>query len=233
MEIMHITELFALDDEAFIQAAYRCLLNREPDQHGMAYYLGRLAQGYDKAAVIAQLAQSPECRPVGEIKGLGKLMTDERRAWHWFWGLFGQRHRLERTLRSGLNAMDTCHQQSALLRETLGAQTQALGQIARQIEAFSCQTVQWQAGTHNQSHAQDDAPQLPAVTVREVFVEILGREPESEEVIKHHARFVTRAALRETLMNAEEFKLKIKMLPEYARRIFLRQIQLQSIKNGA
>lgn len=97
MSIQHITELFALDGREFVTEAYRNLLNREPDVHGMAYYLGRLAQGRGKAAVIAQLAKSPECKPHDEIKGLKRLIKDERHAKHWFWGSFANRNLIGNT----------------------------------------------------------------------------------------------------------------------------------------
>jgi hypothetical protein len=76
MPIQHITELFALDGRAFVREAYRTLLSREPDEHGLAYYLGRLSMGYGKAGVIAQLAQCPDCRPHVEINGLKILLAD-------------------------------------------------------------------------------------------------------------------------------------------------------------
>ncbi|MBE7565877.1 glycosyltransferase [Acidithiobacillus sp. HP-11] len=107
MTIQHINELFALDGRLFVTEAYRILLKREPDEGGINYYLGRLARGYSKAAVIAQLAKSTECRPVDEIDGLKELIANEGRAQHWFWGLFGQRLRLERNLQIGINRLET------------------------------------------------------------------------------------------------------------------------------
>jgi hypothetical protein len=76
MPIQHITELFAFDGRAFVTEDYRYLLGREPDENGLRYYLGRLAIGYSKGAVLAQLARSPECRPHDEIKGLDKLIPE-------------------------------------------------------------------------------------------------------------------------------------------------------------
>ena len=88
MSVLNITELFALDDDTlFITESYRNLLQRDPDDQGMAYYLGRLALGYSKESVINQLAQSRECRPHQEILGLEDLVKKESRAQHWFWGL--------------------------------------------------------------------------------------------------------------------------------------------------
>jgi hypothetical protein len=232
MPIEHITELFALDGRDFITEAYHHLLQRKPDVHGMAYYLGRLAQGHGKAAVIAQLAQSQECRPWDEIKGLNKLIADERRAKHWFWGLFGQRQRLEHALQRGANVL-ALQQQSNLLQDALNKQTQALGQIARQIEASGSYFANGQASSSSQGQSPTDTAQLSAETVREVFVRILGREPESAETIRHHAQLESPTALRVALMSSEEFQLKMAALPEYARQLYKRQIQQQTTPLGA
>jgi hypothetical protein len=233
MPIQHITELFALDERAFIAKAYRNLLKREPDEHGMAYYLGRLAQGHGKAAVIAQLALSPECRPLDEIKGLKKLVADERRAQHWLWRLFGQRQRLEQQWQMALNGLALHNQQWALLQDALGKQANTLSQIARQIEASAQHIANWQASPCNQEEAFAEAPILASETVRQCFVDALGREPESEETIKHHARMATRKELQEKLIHSEEFQYKLLALPEYARLIFKRQIQQQTALQGA
>ncbi|WP_080707717.1 DUF4214 domain-containing protein [Acidithiobacillus thiooxidans] len=45
MTIKNIEELFVHDGSAFVTEVYRNLLKREPDEHGLMYYLGRLAQG--------------------------------------------------------------------------------------------------------------------------------------------------------------------------------------------
>ncbi len=233
MPIQHITELFALDGREFIMEAYQNLLKRKPDEHGTAYHLGRLAQGYGKAAVIAQLAQSTECRSWDEIKGLKKFVADERRAQHWFWGLFEQRQRLERKWQMGLNELALHNQQWALLHDALDKQAHTLGQIARQIEVKTQHIANWQASAGNQEQAHVEAPRLPSETVRQCFVDILGREPENEEVIKSHARSPSRAALQKNLVHSEEFQHKLLALPEYARLIFKRQIQQQTALQGA
>lgn len=233
MPIQHITELFVLDGRDFVTEAYRNLLGREPDAHGVAYYLGRMAQGYGKGAVIAQVARSPECRPVDEIKGLAQLVADERRARHWFWGLFGRRRHLEQTLQSSLNALaQHNHQQLAWLQDAMNThtqgQTQGMSAIAEQIEALSRQAAQWQAVAmaSNPTQAPHEALKLSAETVRQAFMDILGREPESDEAIKHHQRMENAAALRENLMTFEEFKSKLAALPEYARSIYMHQIHM-------
>lgn len=220
MSIQHITELFVFDGRDFVTEAFRNLLQREPDEHGMAYYLGRLAQGHGKAAVIVQLAKSSECRPLDEINGLNKLIAEEGSSQHWFWGLFAYRNRVEKILNSSLLPITRLEQQFQLLHEALVLQGQQIGELARQTAS-------------NRQIQIDDAPKLPSETVRQCFVDILGREPESQETISHHARLATRDALQENLIQSEEFQHKLLALPEQARLIFKRQIQQQIALHGA
>ena len=102
MTIQHITELFSLDGSEFLIECYYNLLRRKPDEHGLKYYLGRLAQGHGKASVIAQLAKSSECRPHDEIRGLKQLIAEEKRASNWFWGQFLRKNNMERSLQSAI-----------------------------------------------------------------------------------------------------------------------------------
>ncbi|WMT47190.1 MAG: DUF4214 domain-containing protein [Acidithiobacillus caldus] len=219
MPIQNITELFALDGRDFVTQAYRNLLNREPDPHGMAYYLGRLSMGYGKAGVIAQLAKSPECRPHEEIKGLKKLVADERRASHWFFGLFGGRSRMERALHGGLAELSHIRQHLESLHGAVLAQAQQTGELVKQL-------AQWQAIAVAQTQNATEEPRLPAETVRQLYREILGREPENDEVIQTHAKLGTVEALREVLLNSEEFQSRIAGLPEYARTLMKRCMQV-------
>lgn len=158
MPIQHITEIFAFEGRIFITEAYRNLLNREPDNHGMAYYLGRLAQGYGKASVIAQLAQSTESRPWGEIKGLKKLIADERRGQHWFWGWFGHRNRIERILQSSLEAVARTELRILSLHDVILLQGKQIGNTAkqsasdRQIQSFE----DWQRSTIENNRENSD-----------------------------------------------------------------------------
>lgn len=91
MVIKNIEELFVYDGRDFVTEAYRNLLEREPDEHGLMYYLGRMAQGHNKANVIVQIAKSSECRNWDDIVGLKKLAIDVQRSNSWFWRWFGHR----------------------------------------------------------------------------------------------------------------------------------------------
>jgi SAM-dependent methyltransferase len=56
-----LPELLAPSDETFVATAYRAVLRREPDQEGLAYYLGMLRTGgMSKVEVLAALRWSPE-----------------------------------------------------------------------------------------------------------------------------------------------------------------------------
>jgi hypothetical protein len=187
--------------------------------------------GYDKTAVIAQFAQSPECRPLGEIKGLRELVADERRAHHWFWGLFAQRQRLERALQRATHVI-ALQQQSTSLQEALNKQTQTIGLIARQIEIGAQHILNVQASSSGQGQAHTDTARLSVDTVRQLFIAILGRAPESEDVIKSFAKLPSAQALRESLLNSEEFQTRVRELSEYARIILVRQIQKQTTLQG-
>ncbi|MEA3299547.1 MAG: methyltransferase domain-containing protein [Pseudomonadota bacterium] len=57
-EVNSLAELYALDDEDFIQAAYHSFLGRDADPEGFAHYLSLLQEGVSKSAVAAGLRYS-------------------------------------------------------------------------------------------------------------------------------------------------------------------------------
>jgi hypothetical protein len=221
--IQHITELFAYDGEEFITEAYRNLLDRDPDPHGLRYYLGRLALGYGKPAIVVQLATSPECKKRDRIPGIKPLIQQEKQAVHWLWGKFIWRSRLEKALNSQQTALmrllrDLAQVQSALVSR-LSQLTAAMDRVA--VHPNTEPTPQrLSRDTNNEPTPQ----RLSRDTVRQLFIEILGREPESEDVITHHAACESASVLRKALLNSEEFQTRIAALPEYARVIFKRQL---------
>ena len=191
MSIQHIIELFALEGRDFITEAYHNLLGREPDPQGMAYYLGRMAMGYGKASVIMDLARSAESLPHREIIGLEKLIVTERHANHWLWGRFSGRQHQERLLREGV--------------------MQGLAQITALMESFTERMEGLLTfAKSNQSHTTTKEQSLPSADdVRSAYREILGREPENDQVIAHHAKCESVDALRQALLRSEEFKYRI------------------------
>ncbi|MGD9888329.1 MAG: DUF4214 domain-containing protein [Halothiobacillaceae bacterium] len=216
MPIKHITELFSLHGAEFIHAAYAALLQREPDPHGLNYYLGRLAQGYSKASIIAQLAKAPESQPHSRIDGLTKLLKDERKAQHWFWGLFVNRARQARA-------------QSALAYP-IAITTPPAIDYSPQFQAISEQLAHLNL-TNGRAHEVNvpipKASNLSRQTVLDLFSLILGRSPESEETIWHHAELSSPHLLKTVLMASDEFHLRLIQFPEYDRSIFKQQINAQ------
>ncbi|MDA8245679.1 glycosyltransferase family 9 protein [Acidithiobacillus sp.] len=116
MRIQHVYELFALDGQTFITEVYRNLLKREPDEHGMAYYLGRLAMGDSKASIITQIVRSQEFGSCGqEVKGLKKLVTDESLSRYWILGWFINRRRANKALLSSVESIGRISRQTEAL----------------------------------------------------------------------------------------------------------------------
>jgi len=75
------------------------LLGRPADEDGMRYYVGRLRDGYGKAKVIIQLAESAEARSYEpNLVGLQELIAAEKRKDHWLLGFFSRRSRIERQI---------------------------------------------------------------------------------------------------------------------------------------
>ncbi|MEF3168408.1 MAG: methyltransferase domain-containing protein [Deltaproteobacteria bacterium] len=61
-----LADILSLDGEEFIDAAYRYVLSRTPDEYGMSYYRTCLAQGrLDKKDILCRLAYSKEARKAG------------------------------------------------------------------------------------------------------------------------------------------------------------------------
>lgn len=235
MKIHSIYELFVFDGEEFVAAAFKNLLGREPDEHGMAYYVGRLSLGYGKKSIIAQIAKSPECRTCNDIKDLKQIINEVQRSRHWFWSLFTLDRQKHNFMQSNLNMLARIRQNVNSLQDAISIQSQQSNAFTEQMislnqanQLLNQQIVELsrQLVSYSPPIQSDETPWLPDDLVRQCFVEILGREPEDEETIKHHARLATKEVLQENLIQSEEFQHKLWALPEYARSIFRRQIQI-------
>ena len=68
-----LSDLLGYQDEAFVRNAYRVILNRDPDDAGLAEYLRQLRSGrYSKIDIATSLRFSPEGRNANvQIAGLG------------------------------------------------------------------------------------------------------------------------------------------------------------------
>jgi len=198
MAIENIYELFILDSETFVVEAYRCLLGRDPDEHGLAYYLGRLAVGYSKEEVVTQLALSTECKQFDKVQGLKSLVNQVRKSNHWLWGRFGRASRLERTIRS-IGMEQAAHRQNVIgLIPICTSLQEIILKLSEYVREMSVKL----------SHEGSADHRLSREDVCNAFLDVLGREPENEEVVAHHARLPTLEALRIALMESREYRSK-------------------------
>jgi hypothetical protein len=86
-----IDELTAYEGERFVRECYLALLQREPDDAGMIYYLGRMKRGQSKRSVIFDMASGKEAKAIGSsLSGLEALIGEQSRLRHWFWGMLAR-----------------------------------------------------------------------------------------------------------------------------------------------
>jgi len=75
-----ISDLLALEREAFVVTAYIALLGRRPEAEGLSLYLARMRDGMAKDEVILALAESDEGRRTArDLPGLAALLNTTRR----------------------------------------------------------------------------------------------------------------------------------------------------------
>jgi SAM-dependent methyltransferase len=67
----HVNDLLCYHDQAFVNAAYRTLLRRSPDEGGYLHYLNMLRKGCAKVDILGRLRYSKEGRAAGiKMSGL-------------------------------------------------------------------------------------------------------------------------------------------------------------------
>lgn len=231
MPIQNIYELFILDWQDFVGEAYRNLLNREPDEQGMAYYLGRLAAGYGKTSVIRDLAESDEYRPVGDIGGLRQLLRNEKLINHWLLGVFRRSQERERLAREAISELRRFRQQTVVeLEQKIAAMNSVLNLLPQQLDVLVERLAVMQ--TSFPSSQTPSVQVISADDVRMSFRVILGREPASDEVITNYRSFPSIKLLCEHLMECDEYKSHTSALNEYARSIFHRMQKRRSQEIG-
>jgi hypothetical protein len=76
-----LRELFRLNDEEFLDAAYVALLGREPDPKGREHYLRRLAFGGSRIETLRDLRGSPEGR-AKRVLSEDWVVAQPGRWWH-------------------------------------------------------------------------------------------------------------------------------------------------------
>jgi len=226
MQIQHVTELFSFEGEDFIREVYINLLGREVDEWGLRYYLGRLALGDDKADIISQIARSSECCPLEAVKGLGALLIEQKRRRHWLWGVWRRRSCSKKSWSGIVNALVYFGQKGASEQRVL---SQKIEELLIRCEAIAQHSVSFDVAT---APKQPSVRKLPDEVVCQIFREVLGRDPESDDVIAHHAVSSSVPALREALMDSEEFRRRVESLSEHARGVFRRMLLSQSMRIG-
>ncbi len=110
------------DDAAFITAAYRTVLGREPDSAGFQHYSRFLHRWGTRQKMLADLAASPEAQALSPHqtvleKELVIIIAETRRSHHWLWRWFGRTDRLERQI----NRLELAFAEHALLTSRLEA----------------------------------------------------------------------------------------------------------------
>jgi hypothetical protein len=138
-DLVHVQQLLSLRGQAFIEAAYAAILNRNPDPAGLQHYLGQLQRVHDKRQILVDLATSKEGRARKRpVAGLDELIvsrsTGPGRFWRWFNRRFGEGLASRRTaaaidaLGDELDArLQRMEGQMQLLGRTLDATEKRLG----------------------------------------------------------------------------------------------------------
>lgn len=145
-----VTALMALHDEVFVKTAYRQLLGREADDHGLAAYLAQVRLGEDKGLLLARLADSDEGRqrPI-RMQGLAELIKAYRpggrpwpvRALRRLSMIFVRpaNESLERTLRAIDNRLYRVEQALGQQSQELGALRDMTAQLSISVQALQGQ----------------------------------------------------------------------------------------------
>ncbi len=76
---LDLSELAALDDQAFLDRAYHAILRRAPDEAGTGHYLSALTSGESRIKILGELRYSVEGRAVGcTVPGLRRRFLIHR-----------------------------------------------------------------------------------------------------------------------------------------------------------
>jgi len=97
---MLVNDLLRLDGAPFVEAAYSTILKRQADPNGLDHFVGCLASGDSKEAILVTLATSTEARGSRiDLIGLPDLIKKRRKSpWRRFLLLFSELRRIPRQL---------------------------------------------------------------------------------------------------------------------------------------
>jgi Domain of unknown function (DUF4214) len=115
--VSNANQLFALDDQAFVEALFDSICERVPDAEELSFYLGELRSGRGKATIIAELAQLQARQdPRFLLPGLEEILAARKKSARWgFGGEFGGRRRVQRQLNRLENTVGRVLQQLSLM----------------------------------------------------------------------------------------------------------------------
>jgi hypothetical protein len=190
-----VAALLALNDLAFVQAAYRLVLGREADEVGLAAYVTQVRQGEDKALIVARLAQSDEGQQRRiKLDGLADLLrshTRLQRPWptRVLRGVSRALVRpanepLERTLRALDNRLYRLEVALDNQRTDLAQLKEAIAQVSITLDLIRQRGV---PTSHSEKAVQSalETPRVNAPVTRQV-------PPRLEQVMKGLSRIVSR-----------------------------------------
>lgn len=112
------------DDAAFLTAAYRALLGREPDPQGFDHHLAALRKGEDRRRIVDGMISSPEAQTRAQARAtfeaqITAFLKEEAKSQHWFRRWFGRWCRLERQINRLEYAVEHIAQATGQLRHDL------------------------------------------------------------------------------------------------------------------
>lgn len=125
----HISQLLALHGAAFVTAAYRSVLGREPDPQGAAYFLSRVDTDHNKPAILYELATSAE----GLARQQGLIGLDD---------LVASRSPARSRLRRWLNKFARIEQTSMRIEWALAASSRQSEERLQLIDIKLAQLIQ-------------------------------------------------------------------------------------------
>lgn len=186
MTIRHINELFTLEGDAFINKAYQTLLGRAPDPEGHAFYNGRLARGFSKEEIIVDIATSPSADCQSRPAGTGALIKEVRRGQHWFWKWFTFDTHIKRAQNQNRDLLTRIAKNLEQLNHLNDLQAQLINNIAAKI-------------------ATNGEDVITPNNVRDIYISLLQREPESEDIVKQYVALNNLQLILNSIISSDEF----------------------------
>lgn len=154
-------QLISLKDTTFVTSTYQALLGRPPDPEGMQYYLRRIRAGYSKSSLLVQIADSSEAQALAiNLPGLNELRANQKKADHWFWGLFTRSNRIERQTHLLENEMSYLAEQCQRIELALYKQSMTLNSLINDSTQFKKDDSSKTTPVPTLAPSQTEAPNL-------------------------------------------------------------------------